>query len=88
MVELGDSKNPGEVPATSARLLSYRSIDLLFYFFITCIGKEKCYYICTLLLYIEKKGSFPRSIDQYCCALPNQHCSLRLNNFVNASRPM
>jgi hypothetical protein len=29
-----------------------------FYFSITCIGKEKYYYICTLLLYIEKKGSF------------------------------
>jgi hypothetical protein len=29
-----------------------------FFLFFTCIGKEKYYYTCTLLIYIEKKGSF------------------------------
>jgi hypothetical protein len=29
-----------------------------FFFFFTCIGKQRFFYICTLLLYIERKGSF------------------------------
>jgi hypothetical protein len=30
--------------------------------FLTCIGKEKYYYICTLLLFIEKQGIFFGSV--------------------------
>jgi hypothetical protein len=32
------------------------------FFLITCIGKEKNYYICTLLLYIEKKAIGKRAV--------------------------
>jgi hypothetical protein len=29
------------------------------------LGKEKYYYVCTLLIYIEKKGSFCVSLDTF-----------------------
>jgi hypothetical protein len=32
--------------------------------FFTCIGKEKYYYVCTLLLFLEKKGSVLKLCEQ------------------------